>query len=63
LVTPNGRVVVERTAAGDVWFIGDNLRAADKVANNTAKLLKRSTLPAPTTLTAQRPKPETTATK
>jgi hypothetical protein len=64
LVTPNGRVVMERTAAGDVWFMGDNLRAADKVANNTAKLLKRSTLPAPTTLTAQRPKPtETTATK
>ena len=57
LVTPNGQVVVNRTAAGDVRFMGDNLKAADKVANNTAKLLKRSTLPAPATLTAQRSTP------
>jgi hypothetical protein len=64
LVTPNGEVVLDRTAAGDVRFMGDNLKAADEVANNTAKLLKRSTLPAPATLTAQRPTPtETTATK
>jgi hypothetical protein len=64
LVTPNGQVVLERIAAGDVRFMGDNLKAADKVANNTAKLLKRSTLPTPATLTAERPTPtETIATK
>jgi hypothetical protein len=47
LVTPNGEVVLDRTAAADVRFMGDNLKAADEVANNTAKLLKRSTLPTP----------------
>ena len=46
LVTRNGRVVVERAVEGNVRFIGDNLRATNKVANNTAKILKRSTLPA-----------------
>src|SRR5258708_5609406 len=45
--TRNGRVVLERAVEGDVRFIGDNLRATNKVANNTAKILKRSTLPAP----------------
>ncbi|MEG9438562.1 hypothetical protein JAO29_20670 [Edaphobacter sp. HDX4] len=64
LVAPNGQVVLERTAAGDVRFMGDNLKAAEKVAKNTAKLLKRSTLPTPATLTAERPAPtETIATK
>lgn len=46
LVTRNGRVVLDRAAEGNVRFIGDNLRATNKVANNTAKILKRSTLPA-----------------
>ncbi len=46
LVTRNGRVVLDRTVGGDVRFIGDNLKATSKVANNTAKILKRSTLPA-----------------
>ena len=47
LLTRNGRVVLERAVEGDVRFIGDNLRATNKVANNTAKILKHSTLPAP----------------
>ena len=44
LLTQNGRVVLERVVEGDVRFIGDNLGATNKVANNTAKILKRSTL-------------------
>lgn len=47
LLARNGRVVLERAVEGNVRFIGDNLRATDKVANNTAKILKQSTLPAP----------------
>lgn len=47
LLTRNGRVVLERVVEGDVRFIGDNLGATHKVANNTAKILKQSTLPAP----------------
>ena len=47
LLTRNGRVVLERSVEGDVRFIGDNLGATNKVANNTAKILKRSTLPVP----------------
>jgi hypothetical protein len=46
LVTRNGRVVLDRAVEGNVWFIGDNLRATNKVANNKAKILKRLTLPA-----------------
>jgi hypothetical protein len=45
LITRNGHVVLEHTVAGNVRFIGDNLRATNKVAHNAAKLLKRSTLP------------------
>jgi hypothetical protein len=64
LVTPNGQVVLERTAEASVRFLGDNLKAADGVANNTAKLLQRSTLPVPAALTPERATPtETTATK
>ena len=47
LLTRSGRVVLDRAVEGDVRFIGDNLRATNKVANNTAKILKQSTLPAP----------------
>jgi hypothetical protein len=47
LVTRNGHIVLERAIEGDVRFIGDNLRATNKVANNTMKILKQSTLPAP----------------
>jgi len=48
LIARNGRVVLDRTVEGDVRFIGDNLRATNKVAHNTAKILKQSNLPAPT---------------
>lgn len=57
LVTRSGRVVLECPVEGDVRFIGDNLRASDKVANNTARLLKRSTLPALATLIPQQTTP------
>jgi hypothetical protein len=46
LITRDGHVVVEHVVAGNIRFIGDNLRATNKVANNTAKILKQSTLPA-----------------
>ena len=46
LLTPDGRVVLDRTVEGDVRFIGDNFRATNKVAHNAAKVLKQSTLPA-----------------
>ena len=45
LVTRNGDVVLEHVVAGNVRFIGDNLRATNTVAHNAAKILKRSTLP------------------
>jgi len=53
LVTRNGHVLLERTLEGNVRFIGDNLGATSKVANNTAKALKRAELPTPADLTAQ----------
>jgi hypothetical protein len=46
LVTRDGRVVMESAVAGNVRFIGDNLRATSKLASNTAKVLQRSALPA-----------------
>jgi hypothetical protein len=45
LIARNGRVVLEQVVAGNVRFIGDNLRATNKVAHNAAKILKQSTLP------------------
>ena len=63
LVTRNGRVVLEHAVEGDVHFIGDNLRATNKVATHTAKILKRTTLPAPAALIPQQTTPkEATAT-
>jgi hypothetical protein len=53
LVTRDGRVVLERAVKGEVRFIGDNLRATNKVANNTVKILKRTTLPAAGVLPSQ----------
>jgi hypothetical protein len=53
LVTRNGRVVLDRAVEGNVRFIGDNLRATNKVANNTATTLKRTTLPAPAAMIPQ----------
>jgi hypothetical protein len=58
LVARNGRIVLDRTVEGNVWFIGDNLRVTNKVANHTAKILKRSTLPS-----AAGPDPQQTTTK
>ena len=46
VLTRNGNVMLDRTVQGNVRFIGDNLRATNKVAHNTAKALKQSTLPA-----------------
>jgi hypothetical protein len=37
--------------------VGDNLRATNKMANNTAEILKRSTLPAPAALIPQQTTP------
>jgi hypothetical protein len=53
LVTRDGRVVLDHAVEGNVRFIGDNLGATKKVANNTAKILKRSILPKPTALIPQ----------
>jgi hypothetical protein len=53
LITRNGHVVLEHTIAGNVRFIGDNLRATNNVAHNAAKLLKRSPLPQPAAAIAQ----------
>ncbi len=47
LLTRNGQVVLDHAVEGKVRFIGENLAATNKVANNTAKILKRSILPAP----------------
>jgi hypothetical protein len=53
LITRNGHVVLEHVVAGNVRFIGDNLRATNTVAHNAAKILKRSPLPQPATPIAQ----------
>ena len=47
LLTRDGRVVLDRAVEGNVRFIGDNLRATNKVAHNAAKILRGSTLPGP----------------
>jgi hypothetical protein len=53
LLSVDKRVVLEGTVDGNVRFLGDNLRATNKVAQNAAKLLKRSPLPPPATPIAQ----------
>jgi hypothetical protein len=45
MVTRSGGPVLDRAIQGNVRFFGDNLRATRNVAHNTAKLIKRSTLP------------------
>jgi hypothetical protein len=45
LVTPEGQQVMERVVAGNVRFIGSNLRATHNLAHSVAATLKRSTLP------------------
>ena len=44
LLTRDGNVVLDRVVEGNVRFIGDNLKATNKLATNTAKVLKRSSL-------------------
>lgn len=53
LLTRDGHVVLEHVVAGNVRFLGDNLRATNNVAHNAEKILKRSPLPQPTTPIAQ----------
>lgn len=53
LLTRDNHVVLEHVVSGNVRFIGDNLRATNKVAHNAAKILKRSPLPQPATPIAQ----------
>jgi hypothetical protein len=42
LLTPEGKVVLERTVNGDVRFFGSNLRATQNLARNIAKTIKHS---------------------
>jgi hypothetical protein len=45
LLTPEGHQVLEHVVAGNVRFIGSNLRATHNLAHSVAATLKRSTLP------------------
>ena len=45
LVTPEGQQVMEHVVAGNVRFMGSNLRATHNLAHSVAATLKRSTLP------------------
>ena len=45
LLTPEGHQVLEHTVAGNVRFIGSNLRATHNLAHSVAATLKQSTLP------------------
>jgi hypothetical protein len=45
LVTPEGHQVMEHVVAGNVRFIGSNLRATHNLAHSVAATLKQSTLP------------------
>jgi hypothetical protein len=45
LLTPEGHQVMEHVVAGNVRFIGSNLRATHNLAHSVAATLKRSTLP------------------
>src|SRR5467141_2010707 len=45
LFTREGKVVLERTVAGNVRFFGSNLRATHNLARNIAKMLKESSWP------------------
>jgi hypothetical protein len=56
LVTPEGHQVMEHVVAGNVRFIGSNLRATHNLAHSVATTLKRATLPEHADLV---PEPET----
>jgi hypothetical protein len=56
LVTREGNAVLEQVVAGNVRFLGSNLRATHNLAHNAAATLKRSTLPeAPASAPKQEP--------
>jgi hypothetical protein len=42
LVTPDGKVVLERTVNGEVRFFGSNIRATHNLARNIAKAIQQS---------------------
>ena len=42
LVTPEGKIVLDRTVNGNVRFFGTNLRATHNLARNIAKMIKES---------------------
>jgi hypothetical protein len=48
LLSPEGRVIWERTVDGNVRFFGANLRATHNLAHNVVNSIKQSTLPPPT---------------
>lgn len=45
LLTPDGKILLERTVDGNVRFMGSNLRATHNLARNVAKTIKQSSLP------------------
>jgi hypothetical protein len=47
LCTPDGKVVFEHTVTGNVRFLGSNLKATRNLAHNVADMIKKSSLPAP----------------
>lgn len=47
LVTRDGQTIVERAVDGNVRFMGSNLKATHNLARNVAKIIKESSLPAP----------------
>ena len=55
LLTPDGRVVLDRTVNGNVRFIGSNLRATHNLARNIAKSIKKASLPDSAAQTALQP--------
>ena len=56
LVNRQGNVVAEQVVAGNVRFLGSNLKATHNLAHNTAATLKRLTLPeAPASAPKQEP--------
>jgi len=42
LVTRDGRIVLESTVSGNVYFFGSNLRATHNLARNIAKAIRQS---------------------
>jgi hypothetical protein len=47
LCTPDGKVVLEHTVTGNVRFMGSNLKATHNLAHNVADMIKKSSLPTP----------------